>query len=254
MSLAWGGYQNGQIPETALVRLSAGGLARAETARRYEALAVAFKERFDIQLAVTDAYRPLAAQQAAWLRYQKEGSPLAARPGTSNHGWGRAIDFGSGVASASSPQFVWMTENAPAYGWVAAGMRTSTQAPAYTGTGVIFSQPEPWHWEDTGTVTASLDSTPIIEQEDIDMTLFYQPTNNSSPLKDGTSRIWAGSRTIGGIDYADVWGVADNGDGRRLTRKQWVDLYATAQAKNVTLPVIPCTGNELEQIIYAARF
>lgn len=38
------------------------------------------------------AYRDLAGQQKTWATYQA-GGPLAAVPGTSNHGWGKAIDL-----------------------------------------------------------------------------------------------------------------------------------------------------------------
>lgn len=140
---------------------------------------------------------------------------------------------------------------------------------AYSGNSGGVTQHLHWHlldpngvrrnpWDHFSASTASGGKlTPIIPLPDVkddDMsTIFYQPTSNSSPQKDGTSRIWAGRRTIGVIDYSDIWGIADNGEGRRLTRKHWVDLYAEATKRGITLPVVQCTGNELEQIMYGPR-
>jgi hypothetical protein len=98
-------------------------------------------------------------------------------------------------------------------------------------------------------------STPIkINERDDDMgTIHYRPTSNSSDIEPGIARIWAGTRKVGGIVYADVWGVDDTGEGHRLTRKHWEDLYTAAQASGRPLTIIDCTGNELEQIIYARK-
>jgi len=63
-----------------------------------------------------------------------ECSPPTARPGSSRHERGRAIDFryeGSTIKSRSSEAFVWLAENAGKYG--------------------LKNLPsEPWHWSDTG--------------------------------------------------------------------------------------------------------
>ena len=101
---------------------------------------------------------------------------------------------------------------------------------------------------------STLDTLPAPKIEDYDMTIFYQPTDTSSPDKDGVSRIWNGGRVLSEIDYADVWAVSDIGEGRRLTRRHWVDLNAVAKDRGVALTVIQCTGNELEQIIFAPKF
>ena len=146
MGLSYGSYANGQIPLSALTALSGGGYAQPGTAARFEALSTAFQAACGYPPAVVCAYRDLATQKALYAAYQKGGT-LAAWPGTSNHGWGRAIDFGSGIANQNSAQFAWMKANAGAYGWVPAGMS--------------FAPAEPWHWEDTGTVTAALNSTQI---------------------------------------------------------------------------------------------
>ena len=63
---------------------------------------------------------------------------LAARPGTSNHGWGTAIDTWEWAAyDFGSARHEWLVANGPAYGWV---------CPAATEAG----NPEYWHFEYTG--------------------------------------------------------------------------------------------------------
>src|SRR5664279_1744864 len=63
---------------------------------------------------------------------------LCADPGTSNHGWAKAVDIGGccGVDTGAGPAFDWLTANAPGFGWV---------HPAWAQPG--GSKPEPWHWE-----------------------------------------------------------------------------------------------------------
>ena len=61
---------------------------------------------------------------------------LGAVPGTSNHGWGLAVDLCGGIQSYTSPQHAWMTEHAGRFGW---------RQPAWAQQG--GSKPEPWHWE-----------------------------------------------------------------------------------------------------------
>ncbi|TFB96519.1 MULTISPECIES: hypothetical protein [unclassified Cryobacterium] len=104
---------------------------------------------------------------------------------------------------------------------------------------------------------AALAVTPIATipptPKDDDVTVYLKPTDNSSPLADGISRIWTDYRTIAGIDYADVWGVDGNGTARRLTAVQWRILNALPK-EAITLNVVELTGNELEQIVYAPSF
>jgi LAS superfamily LD-carboxypeptidase LdcB len=63
---------------------------------------------------------------------------FAAVPGTSRHGWGRAVDFEDqlGKLTFDSPGYAWLKAHAAAYGFV---------HPAWAEPG--GSSPEPWHWE-----------------------------------------------------------------------------------------------------------
>lgn len=65
------------------------------------------------------------------------GPPIA-RPGRSNHGWGRAVDFSNGqrVLSCRDSGYFWLQENAARFGWVHPDW-------AHCGS----STREPWHWE-----------------------------------------------------------------------------------------------------------
>jgi LAS superfamily LD-carboxypeptidase LdcB len=104
-------------------------------------LNVAFKQRFGDEVCLTDSYRTLSEQYQ--LRAIKPG--LAAVPGTSEHGWGLAVDLCDGVQAGSGARFQWLRDNAPDYGW---------DNPAWARSG--GSGPyEPWHWEFTEGVAAS---------------------------------------------------------------------------------------------------
>jgi peptidoglycan DL-endopeptidase CwlO len=130
---AWGGYQNGRIPASALCPLGvAGHVLRCDAAASYRALADAFQAAFGSPLCITDSYRSYPAQQSAYRNKPR----LAAWPGTSNHGWALAVDLCGGVNSAGSPQWNWMQANAGRFGFV---------NPAWARPGA--EKPEPWHWE-----------------------------------------------------------------------------------------------------------
>lgn len=124
-----------------------------------DALRAAFASHFGKPLVVTDGYRPYEEQVSTFLarytpartgggyygdirwwngvRYvRKRGFAAAAVPGASNHGWGQALDLGSGVnSSLTSPEYLWMRANASAYGW---------SHPAWARNASTL---EPWHWE-----------------------------------------------------------------------------------------------------------
>ncbi|SJM61478.1 LysM peptidoglycan-binding domain-containing protein [Gulosibacter sp. 10] len=136
------GYPNGD-PRNATGTARWGGKSwsvRKEAAPWLEALARAFKARFGYELPVLEAHRSLAEQRRlydGWVN-RRPGFNLAAVPGTSNHGWGLAVDFGSPLNLTSSAEHKWMLENAPKYGWWWAGGQS------------WWSVKEPWHFEFDG--------------------------------------------------------------------------------------------------------
>jgi cell wall-associated NlpC family hydrolase len=130
---SWGGWSNGQIPAEALCEIGVHRHAlRCDAAASYQQLRTAYEAAFGTPLCITDSYRSLGAQVAAF--YAKPA--LAAVPGTSNHGWALAVDLCGGINVAGTPQWAWMTQNAGRFGWV---------QPDWAAPG--GEKPEPWHWE-----------------------------------------------------------------------------------------------------------
>jgi murein L,D-transpeptidase YcbB/YkuD len=87
-------YVNGRLPDSALAAIP-GGRLRRDAARAWNAMCAEAQERgLPVPRPTSSrvAYRTLAEQQYFWARYVSGQGNLAARPGTSNHGWGLAVD------------------------------------------------------------------------------------------------------------------------------------------------------------------
>jgi LAS superfamily LD-carboxypeptidase LdcB len=107
---------------------------RSDAAVAIAKLNLAYRARFGHDMCFNDAYRSLAQQ----YRVKSERGGFAARPGTSEHGWGLAVDLCDGVDNGpSSVNYQWMRANAPAYGWSNPKWALAGGAGPY----------EPWHWE-----------------------------------------------------------------------------------------------------------
>ncbi|HWS39098.1 MAG TPA: M15 family metallopeptidase, partial [Actinoplanes sp.] len=81
-------------------------------------------KRDGVKIGITDSYRPYAEQVDLARRkglYSQGG--LAAKPGTSEHGWGMATDL-----DLNSEALSWMRKNGKDYGYVESVARES------------------WHW------------------------------------------------------------------------------------------------------------
>jgi D-alanyl-D-alanine carboxypeptidase len=119
-------YANGQIPAEALCSLwwSPGDLLRCDAAAALDEAVSAGMPAVPL----TDSYRSLADQYAVSASL----GALAAPPGTSVHGLGRAIDV-------PEPARSWLAAQGSAFGWV---------NPAWALPG--GSKPEPWHFEFVG--------------------------------------------------------------------------------------------------------
>jgi zinc D-Ala-D-Ala carboxypeptidase len=119
-------YGNGRIPTDRLTTIGQGGhRLYAPAAASWQNL-VSAASADGISLRITDSYRSYTEQVDLAERkglYQNGG--LAAVPGTSNHGWGLAVD-----ADVRDPATMeWLRVNGPRFGWVETTQR------------------EPWHWE-----------------------------------------------------------------------------------------------------------
>ena len=131
------GEANGFLPASTLCPLSTGRghRLRTDAAQAFERLQAAHATSFGRPLCVTDSYRSYAAQVDVFARKPS----LAAVPGTSQHGWGLAVDLCGGVQNFGSEAHEWMRANAPAFGW---------HHPRWARQD--GSKPEPWHWEFDG--------------------------------------------------------------------------------------------------------
>lgn len=126
-------HPNGALPTHAICALPGTDHAlRADAALAFAELNAAFRNRFGRPLCLTDSYRSLSAQQQLYAT--KPG--LAAPPGTSNHGWGTAVDVCGGAEAEGSAAHSWLSERGAAFGWVNPGWARSGG-----------NRPEPWHWE-----------------------------------------------------------------------------------------------------------
>jgi hypothetical protein len=120
--------RNGELPDSLLVPVAGVRLEPEAAAAFAELLAAA--RRDGATIVVTDGYRPYDEQ----VDVKRRKGWLAATPGTSVHGWGRAVDVHLGLTDVD-----WLHAHAPAFGWV---------NPAWAQPG--GSKPEPWHWEYLG--------------------------------------------------------------------------------------------------------
>lgn len=109
---AWGGYENGRIPPKALKAIGQGGhKLEATAADAWIAMREAARKD-GVNLSLTDSYRSYDQQVAT--RKNKGHLVATATPGTSVHGWGRAVD-----ANVKDPKaLAWLNANGAKYGWI----------------------------------------------------------------------------------------------------------------------------------------
>ena len=107
-----------------------GGRLRPDAAIAFNKMSQAYARAFGSPICVTDSYRSYSDQVAVF----RKRPAFAAVPGTSNHGWGLAVDLGCGIQNYGSPQYRWMTAHAGEFGWV-------------HPTWALHNPFEPWHWE-----------------------------------------------------------------------------------------------------------
>ena len=135
----WGGYSNGEIPDSELQALSFSpeNKMNKKAAAAMEEMNKAYKADNGSDLTINEAYRDCATQAA----YATPGNPLyqggnaaGYPPCQSNHGWGLAVDIN--VGGFDSSVYKWLKANAHKYGYV---------HPAWAEPGTKKS--EAWHWE-----------------------------------------------------------------------------------------------------------
>ena len=164
---------NGEVPDKYLGTITCPGLkgqqVEKHAAIKLSQLGEAYYKKFGVALSCQGPYRSFKGQNGLfdWPWFEQTGkarkigsrtarSPegtAAARPGTSKHGWGQAIDLGPdskrgdlGFGSKDNPKlpdvkekWEWMDKNAPDYDWINPGWAK------LRGAGY-----EPWHFEYIG--------------------------------------------------------------------------------------------------------
>lgn len=241
-------YANGRLPASALRTIpGTTRVIRADLLAQTIALREAFHRRFNKPLVITSAYRPYSTQESLfrtrfttnysasakidarkwngstwWRAYQPGTNPRkpwasAATPGTSVHGRGRAIDFGSNVNNGGSTEHRWMVVNAPSYGWIWPTLYRS--APYY----------EPWHFEATPVSTWPGQS---MTHERVDI-MTELDLNQRIPLAKG-GRV---STALNGLTSISVGGATTysaGGGWQSMIRLPRIDQGVTALLAEVT--------------------
>lgn len=124
---------NGNLSDHGLCTLwEDGDRLRADAAVALAAMNDAFTARFGRNICLVASYRTLDEQYT--LAYTRAG--FAARPGTSMHGWGLAIDL-CGTETSDAEVYGWIAENSGTYGWANPAWAQRGGSGAY----------EPWHFE-----------------------------------------------------------------------------------------------------------
>jgi hypothetical protein len=129
------GVTNGNLPAGVLGTYSGSCRLWSQAVGPATAMVLAARKA-GITLVTADCYRDYAGQvywRNWWCNVGKCGN--AAVPGTSNHGWGKAIDFHdlSGGLPTNGAAYRWLKANAGRFGW---------NNPILTN--------EAWHWEWVG--------------------------------------------------------------------------------------------------------
>jgi D-alanyl-D-alanine carboxypeptidase len=117
-------YGNGKIPANALEQVGATGHKLWGPAAESLTRMMSDAEKAGVHIGITDSYRPYAEQVDLARRkglYSQGG--LAAKPGTSEHGWGMAADL-----DLNAKALAWVRDNASKYGFYNTAPRES------------------WHW------------------------------------------------------------------------------------------------------------
>jgi len=117
---------NGRLADSELAAIP-GGRLRKDAAEAWLAMRAYVGKTNGVWICPTSvrtAYRPYADQEYFWKLYQSGRGALAARPGTSNHGWGIALDLPTPAMQAA------VRACGHEFGWGIRGGRLSSDAPS----------------------------------------------------------------------------------------------------------------------------
>jgi hypothetical protein len=196
-ALAWGGYPNGRIPKEAMFSVGSPHTLEREAAAQFLAMRAASKQ-VGIALPLTDSYRSYEAQVE--VRARKGAIVATATPGTSVHGWAKAIDIN---LQASPGLQAWLEQHAVRFGWV---------NPAWARRpGKSY---EPWHYEfygakpgtETGGVCAA--TTTAAPALNVPAAPAAPPSPQAEPVVVSPTSFLARTRSVGGLVGLAALGIA----------------------------------------------
>jgi len=204
---AWGGYSNGYIPLSALVQITYPGVIPyqySSDALPYVYMApgasdnllgllTSYHNATGGYLRVSEGYRTFAGQ--VWLHEHDNGGT----PGTSNHGWGQAVDFDSGLLTGA--QASWLNSNGGAWGF----------APLSGDYG---------HYNYTGSIT------PIAQPSGDDVAVLFNCNNTYLWALAGLGQAEAGWIETTDAALAAKLGTASGHPTTIVTQAQWDDIKA----------------------------
>lgn len=135
------GAENGLLEAAQLSEITATCSVNADAAPSFRAMVRAARKS-GVTIYGGSCYRDLAGQIAVreeWCALDL--CDMAAVPGTSSHGWGKAVDLrdADGSLTFTSAGYLWMEANAWLYGWNHPGWAAADS-----------DTPEAWHWEWVG--------------------------------------------------------------------------------------------------------
>jgi hypothetical protein len=206
------GKTNGQLPASDLINVTANCKTLRADASSLSLLLQAARQR-NITLGTTQCYRSLNEQVSLSNRYGAIGlSACVADPtrssngtvvGTSNHGWGKAVDFDFGGGQFGTAGYNFLKARAGLYGW---------NHPSWAEPGGSAC-PEAWHWEWVGD-GGTLGATPI--RADV---ISLVPAASDT-----------GYATVTGLGAVDAKGSATNHGGADSIALNWVIVGASPTA------------------------
>lgn len=157
----WGdpSWSNGNVLLTAMTKINRPGVAYGGPGHGVDGVylepgcAIAVNAMLDAYaqqhggaiLPLNEGYRSYEGQEKYWNDYGQNPA-RAARPGTSNHGWGEAVDIG---VSLGSSQRAWLLANGPTYGFYA------------------LSETDPVHFDYSGTYSPPTPSAELEEENEM---------------------------------------------------------------------------------------
>jgi hypothetical protein len=183
------GYRNGKIPNEYLKVVNGNHRLYPDAADAFIEMQAKYKADTGKTFSIREAYRSFQTQvdyipRLGWYGRssgQRASAPIgspealgtAAIPGTSNHGFGLAVDISTGGKKEKSDEYIWLSRNARTFGF--------TTVPG-----------EPHHWEYT---TGQLKSTPRPINTPSTQPPSSPTTGNSQAIRGGEhgendSRVW----------------------------------------------------------------